>query len=56
MHDAGKIILGLILFLGIVTYPVWHNAMNGKAGYIPTPKAPLIRNNASSRNRLFGHS
>jgi hypothetical protein len=40
MHDAGKIILGLILFLGIVTYPVWHNAMNGKAGYIPTPKAP----------------
>lgn len=38
MHDAGKIILGLIVFLCIVTYPIWHNAMSGKAGYIPAPK------------------
>jgi hypothetical protein len=40
MHDAGKIIFGLIIFLALVTYPAWHNAISGKAGYIPTPKAP----------------
>ena len=40
MHDGSKIIFGLILFLAIVTYPAWHNAMNGKTGYIPAPKAP----------------
>jgi len=40
MHDAGKIILGLIVFLSIVTYPVWHNAISGKMGYVPAPKAP----------------
>ena len=40
MHDAGKIIFGLLIFLAIVTYPAWHNAMNGKTGYIPAPKAP----------------
>ncbi len=40
MHDSGKIVAGLIIFLAIVTYPAWHNAMNGKAGYIPAPKAP----------------
>jgi hypothetical protein len=40
MHDAGKIILGLIVFLTLVTYPAWHNAISGKAGYIPTPKTP----------------
>ena len=40
MHDAGKIIFGLIVFLALVTYPAWHNAISGKAGYIPTPKAP----------------
>ncbi|RPJ09055.1 MAG: cytochrome C [Deltaproteobacteria bacterium] len=38
MHDTGKIILGLIVFLSIVTYPVWHNAISGKAGYVPAPK------------------
>lgn len=23
MYDAGKIIIGLIIFLGVVTYPIW---------------------------------
>jgi hypothetical protein len=41
MHDAGKIILGLIIFLALVTYPAWHNAMNAKTGYLPAPKSPV---------------
>jgi hypothetical protein len=40
MQDKGKIILGLIIFLSLVTFPVWYNAVNGRAGYIPAPKAP----------------
>ena len=41
MHDAGKIIAGLILFLVLVTSPVWYNAAAGKAGFVPAPKAPV---------------
>jgi hypothetical protein len=40
MHDSAKIIFGLILFVVVVTYPAWHNAMNDKAGFVPAPKAP----------------
>lgn len=35
MHDGGKIILGLILFLAIIAFPVWYNVASGKAGYVP---------------------
>jgi len=38
MYDGKKIIPGLILFLGLVTYPLWHNAASGKTGYVPKPK------------------
>ena len=40
MYDGRKIIPGLILFLGLVTYPVWHNLANGKSNYVPKPKPP----------------
>ena len=40
MYDGNKIIPGLIIFLGIMTYPLWHNTVSGKTGYIPKPKAP----------------
>jgi len=40
MYDGKKIIPGLVLFLAILSYPVWHNVATGKAGYIPKPKAP----------------
>jgi len=40
MYDGKKIIPGLILFVGIMTYPLWHNTVSGKTGYIPKPKAP----------------
>ncbi len=31
MHDGGKIIAGLIVFLGLVTFPFWYNV--GSAAY-----------------------
>lgn len=43
MYDGSKIIPGLLLFVGLVTYPIWHNKVNGKSGYIPKPKIPAER-------------
>jgi len=41
MYDAGKIIPGLIIFLGLVSFPVWYNTSSGKTDHVPelaTPK------------------
>lgn len=35
LYDGTKIIIGLLLFLAIITYPVWYNAATGKAEYRP---------------------
>ena len=35
MYDAGKIIPGIIIFIGLVSIPVWFNAGTGKTGYRP---------------------
>jgi len=40
MYDGKKIIPGLIIFLGLFTLPLWHNALSGKTGYIPKQKLP----------------
>jgi hypothetical protein len=40
MYDGKKIILGLLIFLGILSYPFWHNAISGKTGYVPKPELP----------------
>ena len=40
MYDGKKIIPGLIIFLGLITLPLWYNAASGKTGYVPKPKAP----------------
>ena len=40
MHDAGKIIVGLVIFLVLVTYPVWYNAASGRATYVPDLQYP----------------
>ncbi len=31
MYDSGKIILGLIIFVGLFTSPVWYDLASGKA-------------------------
>ena len=38
MYDAGKIIPGLVIFLVLITFPVWYNAASGKASYVPDPQ------------------
>ena len=41
MHDAGKILAGLVIFLGFVTSPLWYNAASGKSAAAPELAAPL---------------
>jgi hypothetical protein len=39
MYDTGKIIPGLIVFVGLVTFPVWY-AFGTDAGTLPNPEKP----------------
>lgn len=38
MYDAHKILPGLLVFVGLVTLPIWYNA--GNAGDAPKPEKP----------------
>jgi len=38
MYDSGKIILGLLIFLALLTSPLWYNAVSGQGSYTPDPK------------------
>jgi hypothetical protein len=40
MYDAGKVIIGLIIFLALITFPVWYNVASGKATYVPELEKP----------------
>jgi len=40
MYDAGKIITGLLIFLCLITSPIWYNLAMGKAAIRPDPKLP----------------
>jgi [DsrC]-trisulfide reductase subunit J len=40
MYDAGKIITGLVIFLVILTIPIWYNAAMGKADSKLDPVLP----------------
>jgi hypothetical protein len=35
MFDAGKVITGLIIFLVLVTFPLWYGALSGQADEVP---------------------
>jgi hypothetical protein len=35
MYDAGKIIIGLIVFLVLITFPIWYNMASGEATDAP---------------------
>ena len=35
MHDKGKILLGLVIFFGILSFPFWFTVASGNAGYAP---------------------
>lgn len=38
MYDGGKIIAGLIVFLGLITFPVWSNLAGDEDGAAPQLK------------------
>ena len=35
MHDAGKVLAGLVVFLAIATAPAWYHALTGSATAAP---------------------
>jgi hypothetical protein len=45
MRDRGLIIGGLILFLGVITTPVWYNAAAGTLAKAPDLKLPTQEKN-----------
>ena len=40
MYNSSKIIIGIIIFLGLITYPFWRNV--GKAATPPKLELSLI--------------
>jgi len=38
MYDAPKVITGIIIFLLLITSPIWYDISTGKASYVPDPK------------------
>jgi hypothetical protein len=38
MYDAGKIITGIVIFLILMTVPIWYVVATGQASYVPDPK------------------
>lgn len=35
MYNGGKILIGLVIFLVLITFPIWYNVANDRAGYSP---------------------
>jgi len=40
MYDAGKVIVGLVIFLALLTFPTWYNVATGQATYVPELEKP----------------
>ena len=38
MNNRGMIIAGIIIFLCLITFPIWYNVVGGKAAYAPELK------------------
>ena len=41
MFDSGKVIAGLIVFLILVTAPLWYGAISGRGGEVPELVLPV---------------
>ncbi len=41
MHDAGKVIIGIIIFLVLVTFPIWFAIAGGRTGEMPELAKPV---------------
>jgi hypothetical protein len=35
MYDSSKVIAGIIIFLLLISSPIWYNMASGKASYVP---------------------
>lgn len=35
MYDSSKVIPGIVIFLLLITIPIWYNVVTGKASYVP---------------------
>jgi hypothetical protein len=44
MYDTGKIIIGLIIFIGFFTSPIWFDLLNGSSDIKPDPVLPVSAN------------
>ena len=38
MYDAKKIIPGIVIFLCLITFPIWYSVASGNADYVPAPE------------------
>jgi len=36
MQDKGKVITGLVVFFGLLSFPFWYTVASGNAGYVPS--------------------
>ena len=45
MHDAAKVITGLLIFLVLITFPIWFTLASGKADYEPDLQVPAEEKN-----------
>jgi hypothetical protein len=41
MYDKGKVILGLVIFFGLLFFPLWYTVAKGRANYAPDLRAEL---------------
>lgn len=37
MYDANKIVTGLVIFLGLITLPIWYSLASTEAAQVPEP-------------------
>ena len=43
MYDKGKVIAGLVIFFGLLSFPFWYTVAKGKAGYAPDLQAEIAK-------------
>ena len=41
MYDAGKILVGLVVFVGLVVSPAWYTAAHHKLSHVPDLQKPV---------------
>jgi hypothetical protein len=41
LYDGGKILTGLAVFAGLMTFPGWYNAATGGGAHAPKPELPV---------------